>query len=597
MASETETATTADATLSSPAATKQTDTTTEGPSAVSKACKVCGVANDGRKMCHFVPTPQFPEEIYLHVFCGKTAAILPNVNRPDLEILTKAGVKNKHGTGVSVTLALQRCRSAKVLDSSNREQEYFLSKEFEQIYHAVTKEPAPAGPGQTPTHTTTRDAAPQHPYQMQRPHHHSHPAHHYQQPPPAVTTAAPAPVTARQVGAPASAAHANAQANHPGQALPHPHHQHQQQQQQQQSHHQTQTYHPHQSGPATVSATSVATIAEGADTTGIGHIDLEDIDIGHQVPNPMYAADLTGEATVTPEQDAAYHDTASTTAALEHLRDDDGTLGGTAQHPPAKRYKASTEHGADMADGAVGDISAAVQDAIGTTGTAATSSATATATTGGASQKSPYDLAMERLQSVCDRCQGVGYSLVRGVARDEDEDNEDISEDGVETFDPTKCSQAQVDHVRVIVITKERQECLDDMGRLILGAQFGASFMSFTTSFSYQVLGAWQEFTRIFQCTSSRDWKRKFDLLLGFTDTLKEHDVWVHDHEVGWGGELMIKELAGYWKKVLKRTDQELGIDPEYTRPGIVALLEQFRELVESVDTYGVDEPMRFAFC
>ena len=445
------------------------------PPPPARVCKVCGIGDDGRRLCHFLPTQDEPEEILLHVFCGKTAAILPHVNRPDLEILTKAGVKNKHGTGVSVTLALQRCRSAKVNDPSNREQEYFLSKEFERIYHAVTKEPsitavAAAAVAAVPTIRTTAASS---------------------------TTTTTTTTT------------------------------------------------------ATTSSVTTSPIAT-TDADPIGQLNLDDIhaDI-HHVPNPMYTTSasstvvdhMPSEATVTPEQipppvsTSVYHDYTP-----------------EADEPPAKRFKEAVDD----------------HDLL----------------------KSPYDLAMERLQAVCDRCHGVGYSLVRGVARaTQDDDYEEAEE---ETFDPTKCSQAQVDHVRVIVITKERQECMDEMGRLILGEQFGAQLMSFSTSFSYHVLGAWSQFSKLYHQTM--DWKRKFDLLLGFTDTLKEHDVWIHDHEVGWGGEKMVKQLALCWKTILTKTDEDLGIDREYTRPGIVALLEQFKEAVESVETYGVDEPMKFNF-
>ena len=384
-------------------------------------CLVCGVGDDGRRLCHFQPDDECPGEIFLHVFCGKTAAILPHVNRPDLEILTKAGVKNKHGTGVSVTLALQRCRSARVNDPSNREQEYYLSKEFERVYQAVAKEPE---------HQDELD---------------------------------------EQI------------------------------------------------------------ILESM-------VSLQ----SHSVPNPMCSNSGVLEAsTVSPEN-------------LDFLHHDDEDL------PSSKRHKAANSH------------------------------------------KSPYDIEMERLQQICDRCSGVGYSLIRGVARetkptpdvplvdDDDDDDGEIDDE----FDPSECSQEQVNHVRVIIITKERQDRMEEMSKLILGEQHGQSLMTFSTSFSYRVIKAWNAFTVRFQ--EAVDWQEKFDLLLGFTDTLKEHDVWMNDHEVGWGGEKMVEQLAKSWKLMLERSNDELGIDSEYTRPGVVALLEQFKEAIELVDPMGLEERMKF---
>jgi len=39
----------------------------------------------------------------------------------------------------------------------------------------------------------------------------------------------------------------------------------------------------------------------------------------------------------------------------------------------------------------------------------------------------------------------------------------------------------------------------------------------------------------------------------------------------------MVKGLAGMWKRLLKNDDEKLGIDAEYTRPGIVQLLKDFQ--------------------
>lgn len=365
-------------------------------------CHICG-RNDDRAVCHFKANQDSPCDIFIHVFCGKTAAILPNINRPDLEILTKAGIKNKHGTGVSVTLALQRCRSAKVADPTNREQEYYLAKEFEKTYLAVSKEPNEEEDNQR---------------------------------------------------------------------------------------------------------------TEERERHRLGDVEPQ------TVPNPMFEEYSNSEAQNVPPD------------RFDH-------------EPPNKRRKHE-----EMLP------------------------------------KSPYQFEMERLQQVCDRCRGVGYSLIRGVARDSDANEDD--------FDPIQCTQEQVDHVRVIVITKERQDRMEEMSKLILGEQHGQELMSFSTSFSYQVINAWNAFTVRFQ--EAADWEEKFDLLLGFTDTLKEHDIWMHDHEIGWGGEKMVRQLALSWSLVLRRNDQELGIDPEYTRPGIIALLEQFKEATESADEHGEDEPMKFEF-
>ena len=70
----------------------------------------------------------------------------------------------------------------------------------------------------------------------------------------------------------------------------------------------------------------------------------------------------------------------------------------------------------------------------------------------------------------------------------------------------------------------------------------------------------------------------QFDALFGLTHGLKSYDTWMHDNECWEPGcelEKAIKALAKAWKDTLKKGDAELGIDPEFTRPGIESLLEQ----------------------
>jgi hypothetical protein len=109
------------------------------------ACRVCKRTQeqDPRTMVHFKPTPTAPSDIFLHVFCGKTAVILPTNPQPQYEILLKAGLKNKHGIGPDVNFALSRTRSALAFggeaekDPKKVEKEYYLVKEFEAHLHAI----------------------------------------------------------------------------------------------------------------------------------------------------------------------------------------------------------------------------------------------------------------------------------------------------------------------------------------------------------------------------------------------------------------------------------------------------------------------------
>jgi hypothetical protein len=71
--------------------------------------------------------------------------------------------------------------------------------------------------------------------------------------------------------------------------------------------------------------------------------------------------------------------------------------------------------------------------------------------------------------------------------------------------------------------------------------------------------------------------------LFAFTRTIDRHDLWVRDHEAGWGGETFIAGLASLWRLALGRDDRTLGIDSEFTRPGLVQMLGDFQRKVEAI--------------
>jgi hypothetical protein len=157
----------------------------------SKCCRICGKGpdDDGRVLCRFLPAqvdsntsaiaPQvvtFEQDIALHVFCGKTASILPNVNQPDLEILSKAGIKNKHGIGPEVNGALARTRSSTVAAEGAKEKTFYIVKEFEAHLAAIRS----ASMGVAAAAAAAMDPRLQQHHHQPPPqqHHHHHPSHH-----------------------------------------------------------------------------------------------------------------------------------------------------------------------------------------------------------------------------------------------------------------------------------------------------------------------------------------------------------------------------------------------------------------------------------
>mmetsp|Transcript_1410 Transcript_1410/g.2031 ORF Transcript_1410/g.2031 Transcript_1410/m.2031 type:complete len:367 (+) Transcript_1410:34-1134(+) len=108
-------------------------------------CLICNKSQkeEPRAMVRFLPNPpDATEDITVHVFCGKTVAILPaatekNEDLANYEIILKAGLKHKHGIGSKIDLAISRSRCALARggeadnDSKRESKEYFLVQEFE----------------------------------------------------------------------------------------------------------------------------------------------------------------------------------------------------------------------------------------------------------------------------------------------------------------------------------------------------------------------------------------------------------------------------------------------------------------------------------
>mmetsp|Transcript_14303 Transcript_14303/g.33207 ORF Transcript_14303/g.33207 Transcript_14303/m.33207 type:complete len:149 (-) Transcript_14303:2018-2464(-) len=147
-----------------------------------------------------------------------------------------------------------------------------------------------------------------------------------------------------------------------------------------------------------------------------------------------------------------------------------------------------------------------------------------------------------------------------------------------------------MDTLRHVLITKNRDQQLKAMEKLVLGEQAGESTLMFTTSFSYDVLHGF-DFFHLHEYSRIKSKPEKFDKLFAYTYRLKEHDVWMHDNEGGMTE--MVKELARMWKELLKNDDKKLGIDSEFTRPGVVQLLQEFKEEIES---HYSEPPFEFRF-
>ena len=194
-----------------------------------------------------------------------------------------------------------------------------------------------------------------------------------------------------------------------------------------------------------------------------------------------------------------------------------------------------------------------------------------------AAPSSPLDAWFAARTVVGEARGALGHLLIRGVPENEEDEDEDEDED---EHDNSKYSQADVDNMRSIVITPNRAAQLTEMEKLILGDQYGDSMLMFNTSFSYEVF---ESIVAVTQAFSERGatWPEKFDKVFAYTKKLMSHDTWSHDYEIMDEG--FVSSLSAMWQALLAQSDDVLDIDPEFTRPGVVELLRQFKELVELI--------------
>ena len=84
----------------------------------------------------------------------------------------------------------------------------------------------------------------------------------------------------------------------------------------------------------------------------------------------------------------------------------------------------------------------------------------------------------------------------------------------------------------------------------------------------------------------------RFDALLGLTVALKSFDHWMNDNECyepGGACEKAVAHLAAAWKALLRHGDDALGIDAEFTRPGVEALLGALAAQLAQVERGDAD--------
>lgn len=175
-----------------------------------------------------------------------------------------------------------------------------------------------------------------------------------------------------------------------------------------------------------------------------------------------------------------------------------------------------------------------------------------------------------------------GLLPVRGLPGSEDDDEED--DDGEREVSPEDIS-----NLRFIGITVAREDELESTRKVILGDQCDEDILMLNTKDSLIPL---EEIPVELKKIKQLALPAQFNRLLGITFNAKEFPSWYLDTEGPDDVAKVLKQLATVWKGLLGHSDEELGIDAVFTRPGIVALLEDLQNDVESYP----DAEYRFKF-
>ena len=156
-----------------------------------------------------------------------------------------------------------------------------------------------------------------------------------------------------------------------------------------------------------------------------------------------------------------------------------------------------------------------------------------------ASAKDAYFQALDQVQ-LREDC--IGQMLVTGID---------------EPCDPENMTPADCAKLRFVLISQSRADLLESYGDLVLGDQAHDSVMMFNTSFSYTVIP-------LILRTARKKFKTNaltFDNLMAFSHTILQYDSWAHDNEDSQECCEATNALGKAWKKLLKKSDAELGID------------------------------------
>jgi hypothetical protein len=131
-----------------------------------------------------------------------------------------------------------------------------------------------------------------------------------------------------------------------------------------------------------------------------------------------------------------------------------------------------------------------------------------------------------------------------------------------------------------IMVTENRKKMLDKLRVFVLGDQSNQGMMMFGSQYGNDVAYSIHDFQKLYK--KAKKPFEKFDLLFAYTFNLDSYDTWMIDYEEPEVMSSFVDELGRMWKNMLKRSNAEIGIDAEYTKPALLYFLAKFKKSVET---------------
>lgn len=197
--------------------------------------------------------------------------------------------------------------------------------------------------------------------------------------------------------------------------------------------------------------------------------------------------------------------------------------------------------------------------------------------------KSPLDRYFDRLEEVKNRVNGIDLLLVKGLDMPVSYMQGSLSKEEERRIE-NSIREEEVGKIRNIIITDRRRKFIQAIDEVMLedcamedetlGDQLEGNVLLFTSQFSAHVFYITQQILKIIK---RKQVSEQFDYLFALTYVLMNRIAWAYDYKDLNEIKRMLNLLANQWSALLSSfCNDDLGIDSEYTRPGVESFLDNF---------------------